>query len=95
MTAKDAVRDFCNETACGERLLLSFLGVVGFAAQSRERYRLEPYIVPFADFSGAKGLDVLEIGVGLGADHESYARAGANLHGVDLTNRCLAAVSAS
>lgn len=61
----------------------------GFRAQSTERYRLEPYIAQFADFAGSRGRDVLEIGLGLGADHERFARAGANLHGVDLTPRAV------
>lgn len=93
MIAKETVREFWNEAACGEELLLPSRDREGFAAQSRERYRLEPYIIPFADFSGTRGLAVLEIGVGLGADHESYARAGANLHGIDLTDRAVAFTS--
>lgn len=89
MTNKDAVRDFWNDAACGEKLLLPSFDIEGFRAQSAERYRLEPYIVSFADFSESKGLDVLEIGLGLGADHERFAQAGANLHGVDLTPRAV------
>ncbi len=56
----------------------------------RKRYELEPYIETFADFEAARGLDVLEIGVGLGADHQRYAEAGARLTGVDLTERAVA-----
>lgn len=89
MKNKDAVRDFWNEAACGENLLLPSFDIEGFRAQSVERYRLEPYIVPFADFTGYGGRDVLEIGLGVGADHERFARAGANLHGVDLTPRAV------
>ncbi|MEN8132742.1 MAG: class I SAM-dependent methyltransferase [Pseudomonadota bacterium] len=33
---------------------------------------------------------VLEIGVGLGADHQRYAEAGAELYGIDLTDRAVA-----
>jgi SAM-dependent methyltransferase len=89
MASKDAVRDFWNDAACGENLLLPSFDIEGFRIQSIERYRLEPYIVPFADFSASKGLDVLEIGVGLGADHEQFAKAGANLRGIDLTSRAV------
>ena len=89
MTAKEAVRDFWNEASCGERLLLPSIDIGGFEDQRKERYRLEPYIAPFADFAGAEGLDVLEVGVGLGADHECYARAGAKLHGIDLSARAV------
>jgi SAM-dependent methyltransferase len=87
MEPKNLVRDFWGEAACGENLLLPSFDLQGFSVQSSERYRLEPYIIPFADFKGSKGLDVLEIGLGLGADHEQFARAGANLNGVDLTSR--------
>lgn len=88
-STKEQVRDFWNDAACGEKLLLPSFDVEGFRAQSAERYRLEPYIVDFADFAHSKGRDVLEIGLGLGADHERFARAGANLHGVDLTPRAV------
>jgi ubiquinone/menaquinone biosynthesis C-methylase UbiE len=30
-----------------------------------------------------------EVGVGLGADHECYARTGANLHGIELSARAV------
>ena len=89
MNSKDAVRDFWNDAACGEKLLLPSFDIEGFKTQSTERYRLEPYIVPFADFTGSTGQDVLEIGLGLGADHERFAKAGAHLHGVDLTPRAV------
>ncbi len=89
MNSKDAVRDFWNDAACGEKLLLPSFDLDGFKAQSAERYRLEPYIISFADFEGSTGREVLEIGLGLGADHERFARAGANLHGVDLTPRAV------
>jgi SAM-dependent methyltransferase len=57
--------------------------------QAAHRYGLEPYIPGFADFDGAKGKEVLEIGVGLGADHQRFAQAGARLHGIDLTPRAV------
>jgi SAM-dependent methyltransferase len=89
MTRKDAVRDFWEEAACGEKLLLPSLDAPGFAAHSAERYRLEPYIIPFAEFENSSGLEVLEIGLGLGADHERFALGGARLHGIDITTRAV------
>lgn len=86
---KDVVREFWNEQSCGEALLLPSEERDGFMAQSRERYRLEPYISEFADFPSAKGRTVLEIGVGLGADHQRFAEAGAILSGIDLTPRAI------
>ena len=53
------------------------------------RYQLEPYIAQFADFERAGGKRVLEVGVGLGADHQRFAEAGAALCGIDLTERAI------
>lgn len=88
-TDKDLVRDFWNEASCGERLYLEGADADDYRRQARHRYELEPYIVPFADFAGARGLKVLEIGVGLGADHQRFAESGATLTGVDLTERAI------
>lgn len=77
---KDDVRRFWEAEACGERY---------GEAQDRLRYEMEPDIVSFADFSSAVGLEVLEIGVGMGADFVRWLRAGARAHGVDLTERAV------
>lgn len=53
MKSKDAVRDFWNDAACGGKLLLPSFDLEGFKAHSAERYRLEPYISPFADFAAS------------------------------------------
>ena len=86
---KQSVQDFWNRASCGEDMLLHGHELADYADQARERYALEPYIPEFADFGSARGKMVLEIGVGLGADHEQFARAGANLYGVDLTPRAV------
>lgn len=86
---KQEVRDFWNEASCGERLLLDASDKSGYLAQMAKRYSLEPYIEPFAAFDGACNRDVLEIGVGLGADHQRFAQAGARLTGIDLTDRAI------
>lgn len=83
------VHDFWERASCGEDLLLASEDVHAYASQSSERYRLEPYILDFAEFDSAKGKNVLEIGVGLGADHQKFAEAGAKLHGIDLTRRAI------
>lgn len=87
--SKDAVREFWDEAACGEKLYLEATDGEGFRRQAETRYSLEPYIVPFADFTSTAGTRVLEIGVGLGADHQRFAEAGAHLSGVDLTPRAI------
>jgi SAM-dependent methyltransferase len=92
--AKTAVRAFWEDAACGERLYLDAAALDAFAAQARARYELEPYIADFAEFERWRGKRVLEIGVGLGADHERFARAGAELWGIDLTERAVALTEA-
>lgn len=87
--AKRDVHDFWNDASCGEELLLPSRDREGYKEQAAERYRLEPYILDFAGFQSAADLDVLEIGVGLGADHQSFAENGARLHGIDLTERAI------
>jgi ubiquinone/menaquinone biosynthesis C-methylase UbiE len=87
--AKTQVRDFWNDASCGEDLLLNDSSRDGYCEQARQRYDLEPYIEPFADFSAASGQRTLEIGVGLGADHQRFAEAGAKLSGIDLTPRAI------
>lgn len=89
MTTKEAVRNFWDEASCGERLLLPSLDRAGFEHQAHERYRLEPYIAPFADFEYWRNCKVLEIGVGLGADHQRFVEAGATTFGIDLTPRAV------
>jgi SAM-dependent methyltransferase len=86
---KQQVHDFWNAAACGENLYLQTTDRTGYVTHSAERYRLEPFIIPFANFVGAKGKKVLEIGVGLGADHQRFAEAGADLYGIDLTERAV------
>jgi SAM-dependent methyltransferase len=89
LVAKNEVKAFWEEAACGERLYLSGRDRANFEAQARARYRLEPYIPGFAKFTEARGKRVLEIGVGLGADHQRFAEGGAELFGVDLTERAV------
>jgi SAM-dependent methyltransferase len=87
--AKASVRDFWDEASCGERLLLPSQDRRGFEQQAVERYRLEPYIPAFAGFEQWRGQRVLEIGVGLGADHQRFVEAGARTSGIDLTPRAI------
>lgn len=88
-TDKQAVRDFWERAACGEELYLYDAGQQAYHEQARRRYELEPYIEQFAAFQSAQGQRVLEVGVGLGADHQRFAEAGAILSGIDLTERAV------
>jgi ubiquinone/menaquinone biosynthesis C-methylase UbiE len=76
----DDVASFWEAEACGERY---------GAAHDETRYRLEPEIIGFANFDHARGLRVLEVGVGMGSDFIRFVRAGARATGVDLTGRAI------
>ena len=86
---KKLVYDFWDEASCGENLYLKGTDLNDYNEQSLSRYKLEPYIAEFADFKNSKNKKILEIGVGLGADHECFAKNGAKLWGIDLTNRAV------
>ena len=87
---KKRVHDFWNEKSCGEELYLTKPDKNGYNFQAQERYRLEGRMIfDFVNFSQSKNLNVLEIGVGLGADHQEFAESGANLTGIDLTERAV------
>jgi ubiquinone/menaquinone biosynthesis C-methylase UbiE len=79
---KENVREFWNADPCGTRYLE---GKEDFDAHARARYALEPHIADFAQFQGARGLKVLEVGVGMGADYLEWLKAGALATGVDLS----------
>ena len=90
MTDLDQVREFWNRASCGEVYAGEGSDHERYAEVSRRRYLLEPYLKPFARFDEAREKDVLEIGVGMGSDHQCLAEARPrSLHGVDLTERAL------
>jgi SAM-dependent methyltransferase len=86
---KQDEKAFWEAASCGEDLYLSSRTKEGYLSQSARRYELEPEIPGFAEFDKHKGQRVLEIGVGLGADHQRWAEGGAELYGVDLTQRAV------
>lgn len=90
MADLDQVHKFWNTASCGEIYAGEGSDRERYAEVSRQRYLLEPYLKPFARFEEACTKDVLEIGVGMGSDHQSLAEARPrSLHGIDLTERAL------
>jgi SAM-dependent methyltransferase len=83
---KSAVQNFWDADPCGSR----YLGTHhDFEAHARTRYAFEPFIPDFAQFAKSRGLRVLEIGVGMGADYLEWLKAGAVATGVDLSQQSL------
>ena len=80
---KTQVRDFWDEKSCGE--------IYAAGESEREYYDThEPYLPEFARFQEGKDQDVLEIGVGMGADHVEWAKSQPkSLTGIDLTPRAI------
>jgi ubiquinone/menaquinone biosynthesis C-methylase UbiE len=86
---KKEVHDHWNQQSCGEGYARLDAGF-DLSAQEKARYALEPYIFEFARFEDGQGKDVLEVGVGMGADHLMWARAHpGKLSGIDLTPRAV------
>jgi ubiquinone/menaquinone biosynthesis C-methylase UbiE len=76
------VREFWDSDPCGTRYLID---PKGFEEHARARYALEPHIPEFAQFGEARGLKVLEVGVGMGADYLEWLKVGAQATGVDVS----------
>lgn len=90
VSLKQDVRDFWNKASCGEVYAQGEDKRQYYEEHSRQRYALEPYIYDFARFEEGRGRDVLEIGVGMGADHLEWAKnSPKQLTGVDLTPRAI------
>jgi ubiquinone/menaquinone biosynthesis C-methylase UbiE len=84
------VSEFWNQQSCGEVYAHGGSDSERFTAQERTRYNLEPFIYEFAKFADGKDSDVLEIGVGMGADHLQWAKSNpSSLVGIDLTSRAV------
>lgn len=87
---KRRVRAHWDREPCGTRGLRGDDLREAFRQQERERYRVDVHIPAFADFASARGLKVLEIGVGAGTDFIQWLRQGAEAWGIDLSAESLA-----
>src|SRR5919206_4783942 len=89
-TALAKVRDYWNARPCNIRHSPKPVGTREyFDDVERRKYFVEPHIPGFADFERWRGKKVLEIGCGIGTDTVNFARAGADVTVVELSDESL------
>ncbi len=84
------VKDYWNQRPCNIRHSPLPVGTKEYFDQVEERkYFVEPHIPTFAQFERWRGKKVLEVGCGIGTDTINFARAGASVTAIDLSEESL------
>lgn len=88
--AIDIVKNFWNTRPCNIKHSVKEIGTKEYFNEVEHRkYFVEPHILKFADFKKWKNKKVLEIGSGIGTDSINFARNGAKLTCVELSDKSL------
>ena len=89
-TLIEEVKAFWNRRPCNVRHSQFEVGTKEyFDAVENRRYFVEPHIRTLAQFERWRDKKVLEIGCGIGSDSINFARAGADLTVIDLSEKSL------
>lgn len=96
MTTIDEVRDYWERHIHDLEITRHPVGSRGFFADL-DQYHFEKlhHLLRLVDFDGWTGRDVLEVGCGAGVDLARFARGGARVSGVDLTESAIALARAN
>ena len=87
---KNKIVEYWDRQPCNINHSKSDLGTLQYFEEgAAKRYKAEPHIKEFADFSSYNGKRVLEIGCGIGADAIEFAKAGAEYVGIDISQESL------
>jgi len=88
----EQVEEFWDNNLCGSHFIEEkYLSKEFFDKYREFRYKKEHHILRIVDFKSAVGKDVLEIGLGVGADSTNWAKYAKSHTGVDLTNEAVKA----
>ncbi len=87
---KEDVKKFWEQNTCGTQVGSGQEGTPEYYdAIEKFRYTYEPFIPELVQFPKWKGKKMLEIGMGAGTDFMQFVRAGAEAHGIDLTEKSI------
>jgi ubiquinone/menaquinone biosynthesis C-methylase UbiE len=87
---KQEVRTYWDKASCGTEHTAKEKHSLAYFDEIEEfRYRIEPEIFSFAQFTRYRDKKILEVGVGAGTDFLQWIRSGAQAHGIDLTQEAI------
>ncbi len=86
------IEGFWNKNLCGKHFIAAKYPSKEFFEQYRDfRYKKEHHLNYLIDWKSARNKDILEIGLGVGADGTRWAEQAKSYSGIDLTNEAVIA----